>query len=72
MKEGDIVVCTSVSDFSGEHLTVGKRYKVIYVDFRNQIAVESDNGRSRMFFDKDQFNDVKYLREEKINKILNI
>lgn len=54
MKEGDIVVCTSVSDFDEEHLTIGKKYKILDIDSRfvNKIAVNSDNGKISMFLIK--------------------
>jgi hypothetical protein len=69
MKEGDIVVCTSISDFDEEHLTIGKKYKILDI-LVNKIAIRSDNDKISMFFDKSQFIDIQYLREEKINKIL--
>lgn len=54
MKEGDIVVCTSIPDFGEEHLTIGKKYKIVDIEIRfpNTIAVESDNGKISMYFDK--------------------
>ena len=72
MKKGDIVICTSVSDFDEEHLTIGKKYEIEDTDSRfvDRIVVKSDNGKISMFFDKKYFNELQELRGMKIDIIL--
>lgn len=81
---GDIVTCYSIDrvfdsklsipdkDFWEQHLTPGKKYKVVDVDwhFPNKIAVKCDGGLPA-FVPIDFFvPDIAEMRNEKINTIL--
>lgn len=72
-KDGQIVTCVKFedNDFWDQHLTVGKKYKIVDVDwhFPDKIAVKSDNNISYHFVPIDFFVDVKYERKLKLEKI---
>lgn len=74
LKIGNFVICTSMDEWQEEHLTIGKKYQIVDIDprFPDTIVLDSDNGKISMFFNIKNFNDVSYMREIKINKILNI
>lgn len=69
---GDTVVCTNRDDFYEEHLTIGKLYKIVDLEFRfpNTICVSSDNGKSNMFMPIRFFDGKSIIRDKKINDIL--
>lgn len=72
-KIGQEVICVSHnSDFYEQHLTIGKKYKIVDIDFHfpDKICVSSDNGIS-IFFSIDMFNeDLNKVREKKLKRIL--
>jgi len=74
-KEGQKVTCTSVEDFYEQHLTVGKTYKIIDLDFHfpDTICIKTDSNKTGMFIPIKFFTDEKELiritREKKLIKI---
>ena len=76
---GQKVVCTgTLEDFGdfyidpGYTLTTGKTYKINDLDFHfpDKICIKGDNGKGG-FFPIALFDDLKYIRNIKINEILN-
>ena len=72
-KIGQIVDCVKFddNDFYDQHLTIGKKYKIEDLDyyFPDKVCVRSDNKRVSMFMPIEFFNDIKYLRKLKLEKI---
>ena len=62
------------SDFLEQHLTVGKMYIVEDTDFHfpDSIAVQSDNGKTTMFFPVECFDYAINIIRKKKYKRLNI
>jgi len=79
-KIGQKVICVKLitsdcnnDDFYGQHLTIGKSYKIEDLDFHfwDSLCVKSDNGKVSMFMPIELFTDIKYLRNLKLKKINN-
>jgi len=59
-------------DFLEQHLTVGKLYIVEDADFHfpDSIAVQSDNGKTSMFFPVECFEtDINIIRKKKYKRL---
>ena len=76
-KIGQEVICVSHldnSDFYEQHLTIGKKYRIVDIEFRfpDKICVASDNGKVSMYFSVNMFSEnLNLLREMKLKRILN-
>jgi len=72
-KIGQIVTCVKFDDFYDEHLTIGKSYEIEDVDFHfvYKICVRSDNNKTSMFMPIEFFDNIKYIRKLKIEKLNN-
>jgi len=68
-KIGQIVTCVKVDDFFEQHLTIGKQYKIVDLDFHfhNRLCIRGN--RIDLFADINFFVDVLLLRKLKIDKI---
>jgi len=75
---GDWITCTkleadgSPKDFTEQHLTIDKKYKIKDLDFHfpDSVCVKSDNGKISMFFRCALFvNDIKTIRKKKLDQI---
>ena len=77
-KIGQKVTCAKTchdgnnDDFYEQHLTVGKQYKIEDLDFHfpEKMCIRSDNKVS-MFMPIEFFDNIKYIRKLKLEKIKN-
>ena len=73
-KIGQIVTCVNFddNDFWDQHLTVGKKYKIVDLDFHfpNRLFIKSDNKCT--FMPIEFFADVRHERKLKIERLNNI
>ena len=79
-KIGQKVTCVKItternsnsdSDFWGQHLTVGKSYEIVDLDFHfhDTLCINSDNSKTSMFMPIELFSDIKMVRKKKLEKI---
>ena len=73
-KIGQLVTCVKRDDFYEDHLSVGKQYKIVDLDFHfwDKLCVKSDNKITSMFMPIDFFSGINIIRKlklEKLNKI---
>jgi len=75
---GDWITCTKLEadgnpeDFTEQHLTIGKKYKIQDLDFHfpDSVCVKSDNGKISMFLRCALFvDDIKDIRRKKLEEI---
>jgi len=72
-KIGQIVTCVKIddNDYWDQHLTIGKKYKIEYIDwyFQNKIVVKSDTKKFSQFVPISFFTDIKSIRKLKLKKL---
>jgi hypothetical protein len=70
MKEGDDIVCVDLKGIGDKvPMTVGKRYKILYITTDGLVEVISDIGKPTYYL-KHRFKLLEDFREDKLNELL--